>query len=114
VFTQDEVEVLQDEANSARFTIEGTTLFTNEPDATLLYVRDITDTTKFTASFTSALSYLLASYIAGPVIKGNEGAKLGDSMRQRAMSIADTAATASANASSTDSEFIPSQLRARS
>lgn len=113
VFTQDEVEVLQDEANSARFTLEGTTLFSNEPDATLLYVRDITDTTKFTPSFTSALSYLLASYLAGPVVKGNEGAKLGDSMRQRAMSIADTAATASANASSTDSEFIPSQLRAR-
>jgi len=113
VFTQDEVEVLQDDGNSARFTVEGSTIFSNEEDAVLLYVQDITDTTKFTPSFTSALSYLLSSYLAGPIVKGNEGAKLGDSMRQRAMSIADTAATASANAGSTDTEFVPAQLAAR-
>jgi len=39
--------------------------------------------------------------------------KIGDAMRQRAMSLADVSATASANASSTQTEFTPAQLRTR-
>lgn len=113
VFTQDEVTLAVDDNDSARFKIEGTTLYSNEPDAVLLYVRDQTDTTKFTPSFVSALSYLLASYLAGPIIKGNEGTRVGDGMRQRAMALADVSATASANASSQTTEFTPAQLRAR-
>lgn len=113
VFTQDEVTVSTSDNDTADFEIEGETLFSNEPDATLVYVRDITDTTAFTPSFISALSYLLASYLAGPIIKGSEGTKIGDAMRQRAMSLADTSATASANASARQTEFTPAQLRAR-
>ena len=113
VFTQDEVALATDDGASAPFEIEGTTLYSNEPDAVLVYVRDQTDTTKFTPSFVSTLSYLLASYLAGPIVKGNEGLKLGDGMRQRAMSLADVSATASANASSQNTEFTPAQLRTR-
>ena len=75
--------------------------------------RDHTDTTKFTASFNATLGYLLASYLAGPIVKGSEGLKLGDGMRQRAMSLAALAATANANASSQRTEFTPAQLRTR-
>lgn len=114
VFTQDRfVEPHTDDRDSAPFDLEGEVLLTNEPDAVLLYIQDVTDSTKFPASFTSALSYLLAAYLAGPVVKGNEGAKLGDSMRQRAMSIADLAATASANASSAESLPQPTLLAVR-
>ncbi len=113
VFTQDEATLSVNDSDSASYEIEGTTLYSNEPDAVLLYVRDQTDATKFTPSFTSALSYLLASYLAGPVIKGSEGMKIGDAMRQRAMNLADVSATASANASSTQTEFTPAQLRSR-
>jgi hypothetical protein len=113
VFTQDETQYSPNDQDSAAFDIEGDVLFSNEPDATLVYVRDVTDTTKFTASFKATLGYLLASYLAGPIIKGNEGVKIGDAMRQRAMSLADTAATAAANASSTTHEFVASQLVAR-
>ena len=113
VFTQDEVEVLQDDANSARFTVEGSTIFSNEEDAVLLYVQDITDTTKFTPSFTSALSYLLSSYLAGPIVKGNEGVRVGDAMRQRAQALADLSATSSANASSADNAPQPTLLAVR-
>ena len=101
VFTQDNALYDPSDDDSAGFTVEGDVLYTNEPDAVLVYVRDVTDTTKFTPSFTSALSYLLASYLAGPIVKGGEGMKLGDGMRERALALADMAAAASANASST-------------
>ena len=113
VFTQDEVTLAASDNSSAAFEIEGAVLYSNEPDAVLLYTQDVTDTTKFTPSFTSALSYLLASYLAGPIIKGSEGMKIGDAMRQRAMSLADVSAAASANASSQQTEFTPAQLRMR-
>jgi hypothetical protein len=93
-----------DDRDSAQFDVEGDVIFTNYPDATLVYVRDITDSTKFSASFTATFSFLLAGYLAGPVIKGNEGARLGDAMRQRAMSAAEISATASANASSAETD----------
>lgn len=113
VFTQDQVQYNPTDRDSADFDVEGGTLYSNEPLAELVFVRDVTDSQKFTASFTSALSYLLASYLAGPIVKGGEGIKLGDGMRTRAMSIADVAATASANASSATSDFSPSSILAR-
>lgn len=103
VFTQDlVVEPHTDDRDSAPFDIEGEVILTNEPDAVLVYTQDVTDSTKFPASFTSALSYLLASYLAGPILKGNEGVRVGDAMRERALRMADVSATASANASSAD------------
>jgi hypothetical protein len=39
----------------------------------LLYTRQIDDTSKFSPSFVVALSYLLASMLAGPVLKGETG-----------------------------------------
>lgn len=108
VFTQDTVDVSPTDEGSADFTIEGDVLYSNEPDAVLVYSRDVTDVSRFPASFISALSYMLASYVAGPIIKGNEGTKIGDAMRVRALSIADLSATASANASSTTHALNPS------
>ena len=102
-----------DDHDSAPFDVEGQVLFSNEPDAVLVFVRDVTDTTKFTASFTSALSFNLAGYLAGPIVKGNEGAKLGDAMRQRAFSAAEMSATASANASASYAAPTPSIIAAR-
>ncbi len=48
-------------------------LYTNQPDAVLRYTRRVTDTTRFSPLFVDALSRLLASYLAGPVVKGTEG-----------------------------------------
>lgn len=114
VFNVDDSYVYNvDDQDSAPFDVEGQVLFSNEPDAVLVYVRDITDSTKFTPSFTSALSFNLAGYLAGPIVKGNEGAKLGDAMRQRAFNAAEMSATASANASASYSATAPSILAAR-
>ena len=102
-----------DDTTGTDFVLEGDVLFTNEQDAVLIYTRDVTDTTKFTPSFVSALGYLLASYLAGPILKGNEGVRVGDAMRQRAISLADLSATSSANASSVDHDITPSSIAAR-
>jgi hypothetical protein len=40
----------------------------------LRYTGLVTDTTRFSALFTLALSYLLASMLAGPILKGDAGA----------------------------------------
>ena len=102
VFNQDTVTAHIDDSDSAQFEIEGDVVYSNEPSAVLVYVQDVTDSTKFPPTFTAALSFLLAGYLAGPIVKGNEGAKLGDGMRQRAFNAAEISAAASANASSTE------------
>lgn len=48
-------------------------VYTNAEDAVIRYTRLIEDTTKFTPGFGMALSRLLASYLAGPIIKGSTG-----------------------------------------
>ncbi len=44
-------------------------VWTNTESAVALYTHAITDTTKFTGLFTTTLSYLLASYLAGPITR---------------------------------------------
>jgi hypothetical protein len=52
-------------------------IYTNLETAIIRYVRSTTDTTKFSAQFVDAVGWLLASYLAGPVIKGDAGAQMG-------------------------------------
>lgn len=114
VFTQDQQRYPHtDDSDSAPFALEGELIYSNEPDAVIVYTRDLTDSTKFTASFTAALSYLLASYLAGPVIKGMEGLRLANAMREQAITLADLSATAAANSSSTDNVPQPNLLAVR-
>jgi hypothetical protein len=47
---------------------------TDQSDAVLRYTSVVTDTTKFPPLFTVALSWHLASMLAGPLIKGDVGA----------------------------------------
>jgi hypothetical protein len=48
-------------------------VLTNVPNAVLRYTTLVDDTTKFSPLFTMALSFLLASMLAGPLIKGDAG-----------------------------------------
>ena len=52
----------------------GSILYTDQSDAVLRYTSFITDTTKFSPLFVTCLSWHLASMLAGPVIKGDQGA----------------------------------------
>lgn len=55
-------------------------ILTNQKDAVLRFQYLETDTTKFTPLFTDALSWLLASYMAGPILKGDEGRQVSAQM----------------------------------
>jgi len=55
-------------------------ILTNVVNAVLRYISYATDTTQYSWLFTQALSYLLASMLAGPLIKGQEGAQAGAQM----------------------------------
>lgn len=113
VFNQDEVALRQDDRDGAPFDLEGQVLYTDQDAPTLLYSVDVVDSARFTASFTATLSYLLASYLAGPIIKGNEGARLSDAMRTRAMAMADVSLASAANASSAETVVTASIVSVR-
>lgn len=48
-------------------------ILTNLSEATLKYITHVTDTTKFSPLFIDALAWLLASHMAGPILKGDVG-----------------------------------------
>lgn len=101
------------EMGSSSFELEGDVILTDEPDAVLMYKRDITDPTKFTPKFATALGYLLACYLAGPLIRGLEGAKVANEMRQAARSVSEQAEALSANATVESVKHIPDWVRNR-
>lgn len=72
-------------------------IYTNQENAVLQYTTRVTDTSKFSPLFTTSLSYLLASYLAGPVIKGDEGRKVAAQMLATAMSFFGRGAMSDAN-----------------
>lgn len=101
------------ERGSATFEIEGQVLRTNEPEAVLLYKKDVTDTTRLSPLAVSAIGQVLAGYLAGPIIKGLEGAKVGDQWRTMGFATAAKAVAADANGSNESSEHVPNFIAAR-
>ena len=57
-----------------QFAVEGEFIYTNQEDAMLRYQAFITDSSLFSPLFVTTLSWHLASMLAGPVIKGDQGA----------------------------------------
>ena len=114
VFTQDDVTVESNEEGGALFTTEGEVIYTNEAEAVLSYLTDIIDTTKFTPMFVTGLGFLLASFLAGPIIKGTDGATVGNTLYKRALEYVRAAAVSDANAgATTHGRQQPAHLSAR-
>ena len=57
-----------------QFAVEGSYIYTNQENAMLRYQAFITDPSLFSPLFVTTLSWHLASMLAGPVIKGDQGA----------------------------------------
>lgn len=72
-------------------------ILTNQRNALVRYTRLVTDTSKFSPLFTDALGWYLASYLAGPVLKGETGITVGQAMLKVAMGMLGSAAVSSAN-----------------
>lgn len=101
------------ERGAARFTVAGSALYTDQPAAVLVYTTDVTDTTKYPADFVTALGMMLAGYVAGPLIKGSEGMRIGDGWMQRGMAAMSAAAARDASASNEPAQHTPAALKAR-
>lgn len=98
----------------APFDVEGSTIFSNEPEAVLLYQADIADLTRWTPMAISALGYLLAAYFAGPVIRGKAGAAAAQNYRKLAMDMAAAAMLSDANRGTENwNEDTPQSVAAR-
>jgi hypothetical protein len=55
-------------------------LFTNVQDAVGRYVISVTDPARYPMHFVNALAYRLASFLAGPILKGDIGSKVAKDM----------------------------------
>lgn len=104
---------LYDEEAGAAYQREGDVLYTHEPEAVLLYLRDVTDPTKFSPTFEEALGYQLASFLAGPIIRGADGAKTAQNFRQMARATAGEAIELAANQSHEEHRHVATHLAAR-
>lgn len=57
-------------------------IYTDVENATLRYTARVEDSTKFSPLFVEALSWLLASKLAGPILKGDAGAAMAKNCMQ--------------------------------
>lgn len=101
------------EADGADFYQEDGTIYTNEPEAVLLYKRDVLDPRFYTPGFELAVSMTLASFIAGPLIGGADGARIGASWGERAADQTKRAAANSANSGKSTLTHAPNWMYAR-
>lgn len=72
-------------------------IYTNVEDALLAYTALVTDTTTFSPLFIEAVAVNLASKLAGPIVKGEEGRKLAMELRAEYESALMKATTSDAN-----------------
>lgn len=89
------------------------TLFTNLTGLSLRYTRRVADPSRYTPGFVTAVSYLLASYLAGPVIKGRTAVQIAAAMRQAWDRLASKASVTDANQSQGARTFKPAGVKAR-
>lgn len=88
-------------------------ILTDVEAATLRYIARVVDTTKFPPLFVDALGWLLASYLAGPVLKGDAGSAEAKRCYQVFITLLGQARASDANQSNTDLQHVPDWMAAR-
>lgn len=86
---------------------------TNVEDAQALFTYRVTDPSKFSSRFIDALVFLLASYLAGPVLKGRTGEQAAQRMYAAYVQQIGGAAARNANQQNHKREYTPNAMRAR-
>jgi len=82
-----------------------TLLLTNVDEAVLHYVYREEETGRYSPTFLIALSLLLGSYLAGPILKGKVGIALAESLRKRAQASFLIASAMNANAQKDTTQY---------
>lgn len=88
-------------------------ILTGVPDAILRYTTQVTDTTKFSPLFVLSLSYLLASMLAGPILKGDAGTAAAEQQMQLFAAMKGQASASDANQRKTNLKPATSWIRGR-
>jgi hypothetical protein len=88
-------------------------ILTDAEDATVIFIRRVTDPAVFSPGFTDTLSWSLASMLAGPIIKGETGRAEAVRCLGMAQNAYAAATGLSANQAKVDMEFMPSTIAAR-
>ncbi len=104
--------------NSENFALEAGVIYSNIVDAILLYTSNAAavspfPTTGFNPLFTQALVTLLASYLAGPLLKGDVGAAAGQKYFQLYLQALAAAVDSDAQYRKVRPQYLPSAVRAR-
>lgn len=90
-----------------------TIIFTNVEEATIRYVARETDISRYSATAVVALSHLLASLLAGALVKGVAGVKLAGASMQMASMFVSQAKERDANQGHLKVNHVPSFLSGR-
>lgn len=102
------------EAKTQPYSIEGDRVIrTNQEGASLRYVARITDTTLFSPLFTDAVGWLLASHLAGSIIKGDAGVQMSRSCFQNYMALLGQARASDSNQRSVPPTHTPGWIGRR-
>lgn len=72
-------------------------VYTDVENAVMRYTGYVTDTTQFSPLFTDSLSWLLASMLAGPIMKGDAGAAMSQNLYKVFLNQLSRATTSDAN-----------------
>lgn len=88
-------------------------LYTNDDLIALRYTRRVNDPSKYPARLVTAMSYLMAAFLAGPVVKGKTGMQAAAAMRAAWENLLGKAAVTDANQRTASTSFKPSSIRAR-
>lgn len=88
-------------------------ILTNTPNAVLLFTIRVVDPGRFSALFADALVFLLASYLAGPVLKGKTGEAAAKSNYSAYLTLIGKAAARNANQTNHKREYVPQGMAAR-
>lgn len=111
-----------DDLQSAPFAVESISdtgeevIYTNVDTATLRYVQRVTDTSKYSPLVVNSIARCLASFLSGPILKGDRGFTVGLKHWKFFTEEALPKATGDdANSQSTDHfhDFLPAHLQAR-
>lgn len=86
---------------------------TDEPDVVIRYAALVTDAQLFSPTFVIATAWMLASMLAGPIVRGDAGAALAQRCLQMAEMFRGKAATSNAKQRQGRAKHIPSFIRAR-
>lgn len=88
-------------------------ILTNCAEASIKYTARVTDPARFTPLFVEALSWLLAAYMAGPLIKGQQGREVSKGCMQMFGAILAQAKMSDANQRKIDLPHTPDFIGAR-